>query len=358
IQQPNGELQLTTSLSDFNFGASPFGGDCAGTSVLNAIVNVIDALPSAIKGLLGPVLGGFVQGLLPNPLGVAQTTDVASLLGGLKPDTQALLETRIVPGGYVNLEGGGMDLGIITGLNSDIDPTTRSGTRADGVPFASEPNLCVPPLPIPTYNLPTIARSALSNGAPFTLLPAGDFTSSNDGAQPPDIKIGLSQTMLNLAGHHLVTSGAACLDIGTQTISQLNVGVISVLVPSLAPLEDSTGNDPLLLVTRPQRAITFSIGDNSATSPALTIGLSHFQVDFYAFLYQRYVRVFTLDLTLNIGLQLDFQTAMDGTTTIEPMITGIDPSDVTLSVLNSEFVKESPQQLAMVLPSVFSLVTQ
>ncbi|HEY1546471.1 MAG TPA: hypothetical protein VGG28_01560, partial [Kofleriaceae bacterium] len=281
---------------------------------------------------------------------------VGALLSGISPNTTALLETRLVPGGYAKLEGGGMDLGVITGLNSDIDPTTRTGTRADGVPFASEPNLCVPPLPIPTYNLPTIARSALGNGSPYTMLAAGDFTSANDGSTPPDIKMGISQTTLNLAGHHLVTSGAMCLDIGTQTISELNVGVISVLVPSLSDLEDSTGNDPLLLVTRPQRALTFTVGDNTMASPALTIGMSHFDVDFYAYLYERYVRVFTLDLTLNVGVLLDFTTT-NGATTIQPMITGVDASDVTLTVLNSEFVKESPQQLQMVLPSVFNLVT-
>ena len=364
IAPTTGELTLdVATLNSFSIvSQTPFSGCGDFSKVANAISNFVSTLESSFLGpivndLLTPVFNQLVQKLLPNPLGLAQTTDIASLLGGLAPNTQALLETRIVPGGYVSLEGNGMDLGMITGLNSDIDPSTRTGTRADGVPFASEPNLCVPPLPIPTYNLPTVARSALMNGSPFTMIPAGDFTAANDGTNPPDIKMGISQTTLNLAGHHLVTSGAACLDIGTATISQLNVGVISVLVPSLAPLEDSTGNDPLLLVTRPQRAITFSVGENTAASPALTIGLSHFQVDFYAYLYERYVRVFTLDLTLNVGVQLDFEMAADGSTTIKPMISGVDAQDVTLTVLNSEFVKESPQQLQMVLPSVFNLVT-
>ncbi len=355
IQSPNGELQLNTSVNSFQLNLN-FTGCSILSNIANDFSSLLDSIPAALQSLLSPIVNQLVQGLLPNPLGIASTTDVGALLSSISPNTTALMETRIVPGGYVNLEGGGMDLGMITGLNSDIDPTTRTGTRPDGIQYASEPNLCVPPLPIPTYNLPTVARSALTNGSPFALMAAGDFTSSNDGATPPDIKIGLSQTTLNLAGHHLVTSGAMCLDIGTATISELNVGVISVLVPSLAPLEDTMGNDPLLLVTRPQRALTFTVGDNTMASPALSIGLSHFQVDFYAFLYERYVRVFTLDLTLNVGVQLEFAT-MNGTTTIQPMISGIDAADVTLSVLNSEFVKETPQQLEMVLPSIFNLVT-
>ena len=362
INGSDGDMALSVGgVNSFSFGSNPVSGCSVLSDILNVISDFVSDLESSFLGpiindLLTPLFNDLVQQILPSPLGIESDTDIGALLSGISPNTTALLETRIVPGGYANLEGGGMDLGVITGLNSDIDPTTRTGTRPDGVPYASEPNLCVPPLPIPTYNLPTVARSALSNGSPYTLMAAGDFTSANDGSTPPDIKMGISQTTLNLAGHHLVTSGAMCLDIGTQTISELNVGVISVLVPSLSDLEDSTGNDPLLLVTRPQRALTFTVGDNTMASPALTIGMSHFDVDFYAYLYERYVRVFTLDLTLNVGVLLDFTTT-NGATTIQPMITGVDAADVTLTVLNSEFVKESPQQLQMVLPSVFNLVT-
>ena len=65
--------------------------------------------------------------------------------------------------------------------------------------------------------------------------------------------MGISETTLDLAGHHLVTSGAMCLGVGTSFINQLNVGTIGILVPSLAELQSDNGNDPLLLVTRPQQ---------------------------------------------------------------------------------------------------------
>ena len=156
---------------------------------------------------------------------------------------------------------------------------------------------------------------------------------------------------------YLVTSGAMCLGVGTAFINQLNVGTISILVPSLGDLESAQGNDPLLLVTRPQRAITFTVGDNTMMSPALNISLSHMEVDFYAFLYERYVRAFTLDLTMNIGVNLAFEQPAGMPAVIKPTLVGIDAADVTLSVLNSEFVKETPQHLEMVLPSVFDLVT-
>jgi hypothetical protein len=50
-----------------------------------------------------------------------------------------------------------------------------------------------------------------------------------------DLAIGMSETTLDLAGHHLVTSGGMCLGVGTGLISQLNLGTISVLVQSLGP---------------------------------------------------------------------------------------------------------------------------
>ena len=148
-----------------------------------------------------------------------------------------------------------------------------------------------------------------------------------------------------------------CLGVGTNLIKQLNVGTIAILVPSLGDLESVQGNDPLLLVTRPQRAITFTVGDNTMMSPAINISLSHIEVDFYAFLYERYVRAFTLDLTMNIGVNLQFEQPPGMPAVIKPSLVGIDAADVTLSVLNSEFVKETPQHLEMVLPSVFDLVT-
>src|SRR5205814_3633810 len=153
------------------------------------------------------------------------------------------------------------------------------------------------------------------------------------------------------------TSGGMCLGVGTSYIKQLNVGTIGILVPSLADLETDNGNDPLLLVTRPQREVSFTIGDNTATSPAVTINLSHMEVDFYAFLFERYVRAFTIDLTMNIGVNLQFDQQPGMPATITPSLTGIDASQVQVKVLNSDFVKETPAHLEAVLPSVFSLIT-
>jgi MYXO-CTERM domain-containing protein len=155
----------------------------------------------------------------------------------------------------------------------------------------------------------------------------------------------------------MVTSGGLCLGVGTSYIKQLNVGTVGILVPSLADLQSDKGNDPLLLVTRPQKAVDFSIGTGTMTDPNLTIHLRNMEVDFYAFLYERYTRAFTLDLTMNVGINLAFEQPPTGPAVIKPQLVGISSSEVTVKVINSQFVRETPQHLEAVLPSVFDLVT-
>jgi hypothetical protein len=323
------------------------------SSIGNLVTSLIDAIPNAIKGLLTPLINPLLQNFLPDPLGIKGMIDIGNLMAGFSPGTDGFMEARVVPGGYVNLVNSGMSLGVITGLNADEDPTTRT---AD---LDSEPHLCVPPLSPPSfaqppYSLPQVARSGLG-GSTFQLAPAGAFAGTADPAA--DIAMGISETTLDLAGHHLTTSGGMCLGIGTSLIKQLNVGTIGILVPSLAELQSDKGNDPLLLVTRPQKAVDFTIGDNTKASPALTIHLRHLEVDFYAFIWERYVRAFTLDLTMNVGINLTFEQMGTAPAVIKPELVGISSSEVTVKVLNSQFVREKAANLEKVLPSVFDLVT-
>ena len=61
------------------------------------------------------------------------------------PDSN--LEKLLVAGGYVSAKSGGLNLGVITGLNSDRDMTTR------GPGMVSEPNPCVPAPPVIARNI-------------------------------------------------------------------------------------------------------------------------------------------------------------------------------------------------------------
>ena len=352
IDDTTGELKL--DLTNINSLSLNLSFDNCGlvSGLLSIITDVLDFLDnflnSAIINLFTPTLDNLVQSFLPNPLGIEGSINIGAMVASVSPDTKATLETRLVPGGYVNIVNNGLSLGMITGFNSDQDPTTRDQAHE------SEPVFCVPPIPDPNFaaapfSLPTSSRNT------FTLLPAGAFNGAPDTANS-DLAFGISHTTLNLLGHHLINSGELCLGIGPRTLPQLNVGMLSLLVPSLGELTADDTNNPLQLVIRPQQDVTFDIGDGTSASPSLTMHITNLEVDFYAFLYERYTRAFTLSLTLNVGINLTVAQDPGQPATLTPMLSGIDAADIQMVALNTEFVRETPATLEARLPTIFSLL--
>jgi MYXO-CTERM domain-containing protein len=317
-------------------------------SALGVLTGILDSfIFDLVEPLLRPLIDDLLQGFLPDPLGLNHKIDAGALVAGLSPGTNATLEFRGVPGGYVALKGGGMSLGLITGINADEDESTRTPD------LDSEAALCVPPLPsidfsAAPHNLPV---QPLRNT--FSLQAAGEFNGMPDPAA--EVAIGMSETTLDLAGHHAVTSGLMCLGIGTSLVEQLNLGLIGILVPSLAELGNEDGSNPLLLVIRPQKALDFTIGEGTEASPALTIHIDQLELDFYAFIYERYVRGFTVGMTMDVGINLEFTTDANGDPAILPTLTGLDTDMIDVTVHNNEFLREDTATLENVLPSIFDL---
>lgn len=349
INPTSGELEVgLQSIEDVDINLSLSG--CAGLgTILSGLISVLDSVLDVgfIRDLLTPVLEPIIQGILPDPLGLEGIADLSGLIGSVSPGTRATLETRIVPGGYVHLERGGLSLGIITGINADEDLTTRSPD------LDSEPALCVPPFAAPDFAAAPalLTRSSRQN---FKLNPADLFRGLPDSVD--DLVIGASETMLDQIGHHLISSGALCMSIGTELIPQLNLAALGILVPSFAELGSEEGNDPMLLVTRPARAIDFSIGEGTTASPSLTLHLSEFAIDFYAFLFERYTRGFTVTLDLEIGINLEFTTDASGKSAVMPILVGLEADNIGVTVLNEEFLREDKATLEAVFPSLLDLI--
>jgi uncharacterized protein (TIGR03382 family) len=347
VRASDGELSLRLGdISELEVHPTISGCGFVG-SVIDFIAGVVSDLISdeIVANVVRPMIEQMIDGMLPDPLGVEGMVEVADLFPfETKPDVDAELETRLVPGGYALLEGGGLSLGVITGLNADEDPRSRGGA------LASEPALCVPPFPAPDLGdvpLPTSVRGT------FRMDAAGLFR----GMPEPtgDVAFGVSETFLDLVGHHLVSSGALCLGIGTAQIPQLTVSALGLFVPSLAELQSRAGNDPMLLKLRPQRPIGFTIGDGTAGSPALTAHVEDLEIDFYAFLFERYTRAFTMSIDLDVGVDLEFTTDASGAPAVLPILTGLDPKDIAVTVLNEHFVREDKALLESVLPSVLDV---
>jgi uncharacterized protein (TIGR03382 family) len=356
IKPDTGELDFSVSrvhsldLADVDI-ASDGSFACGGLEILGDLARIIiDSFLGdwIIDAFLRPTITNLVKGFLPDPLGIANRLDLGALLGGAIPGIEASLEARFVPGGYVQTSNGGLSLGLITGINADRDIATRT---AD---LDSEPALCVPPFQAPALgaapaSLPTTARGT------FSLLPAEEFL-GGQFEPPTDLAIGISETTLDLGGHHAVTSGALCAAIGTDLVDLLNVGTLGILVPSLNDLVSPEGKEPVLLALRPQNPMDLSVGEGTAASPAIKVHVEDMEADFYAFVYERYVRVFTMSLTLDIELNLEFNQVPGQPATIKPLLKTIEASDVAIEVLNHEFVRESKDTIKGVLPTVMKLV--
>jgi MYXO-CTERM domain-containing protein len=347
IDPATGELGVRLQ----NLDVALDGFDASNCGIIDNVADfLVDIVSSPLGGflidLLTPVIGDLISGFLPDPLGLEGLVDVGALLGSISPGTNATLEARLVPGGYVGLAAEGLSLGLITGFNADQEPATRAPE------LDSEPALCVPPFAAPDFAAAPHELARTARGT-FSLAAAEEFLGVPDPAT--DLAIGVSETFLDLVGHHAVSSGALCLGVGTELISQLNLGLIGVLVPSLQELGSERGDDPLLLVLRPTRPLDFSIGEGTEDDPSISIHFQDLAVDFYAYLFQRYVRGFTMSLTMDVGINLSFTFDDQGRPALEPQLVGLSSDNIQLTVLNSEFLREDEASLERVLPSIFDL---
>jgi len=358
-----GELHLNLdNLSIPNFGLTTdgSGGVCGFLSaVADAGLSFLNSLPQIITdfiiNLIKPLLNNLLQSFLPKPLGLAGVMNSGALLSKFDPPQDTNLEVFIVPGGYVGSSAGGLTLGVMSGLNSDRDETTRSPG------LTSEPSFCVPSRPTPDL---TQAPWMLPFNAPrkdFTLAAAGPFAGNPDPTdamgQLQDVAIGVSRTFLDLAGFHIYNSGTLCLHVGGSAIPQLTGGTLAVLIPSLGTiLEDKKA--PLELVLRPQTPINFTIGAGTMADPLVHVAIEDMRIDFYAWIEERYVRLLTLALDMNLGLNLTV--TMDPMTmkaAVQPTIVGLDAKNVKLRISNTDLLQEPPAQLQMLFPTLINIAT-
>ena len=167
--------------------------------------------------------------------------DVGKLLAGVSPGTAGRdRSAHRARAATSTLDGNGMSLGVITGLNSDADPTTRTGMRPDGVPYCQRAGAVRAAAAAAELRAPRRTRCRPTARSTFALN-AADAVQRHARPVHADIAMGISQTTLDQLGHHLVTSGGMCLGVGTTFIKQLNVGTIGILVPSLGDLAERAG---------------------------------------------------------------------------------------------------------------------
>jgi hypothetical protein len=258
-------------------------------------------------------------------LGTSGRIQARDLLAAFSPGQEGAADIYDVAGGYARSNNAGLSLGVLSGA---IPP--------DGVGHP-----CVPGDTPPTD--PGMQESTLFQG---NTGPQGAF----------HVGIGLHEYMLNQNAWAMYEGGVLCINAGTRSIDLLNSGALGIIFGSLGDLTHGE-NVPVILGLRPQKRPVLTLGagtfntDGSILEPLITVNLPELQIDFFALIDQRYVRLLTLqaDVVLPIGLDID------DTGQIVPVIGDVEDAFTNLVVTNSELLDESPQQLADTFPTLLGL---
>ncbi len=261
-------------------------------------------------------------------VGLDGRMDIGKSLAAFSPNTKAKMDVMAVLGGYASADTG-LSLGMLGGGYAD--------------PHSS----CVP---------------MRTRAAPPPITPSTTFTTDvlPDGATGYHLGIGVHRSHLDTLGFSAWDSGALCLDVGTPSVALLTAKTIGVVIPSLGDLVH--GKDaPMFLVIRPQDPPTFSMGKGTfkldvngqkiIDDALLHIHVPNFNIDFFAFVDERYVRVMTLTADLELPVALD----VDATNKIVPLLGDLTQAFTNVSVTNSELLAEAPADLAKTFPMLLGL---
>jgi len=178
-----------------------------------------------------------------------------------------------------------------------------------------------------------------------------------DAPGPYDLGLTLSQQALGEALLHAQQSGALCMELGQETVALLDTSLLGTLMPSLNLLEHGEPH-PLRIALRPVNPPKASVGLGSLTpagqilEPLVRLDWKGVELDVYAQLDDRFVRLFTLaaDVTLPLGLRLD---GCDGLTPVLGDLTG---AIVATDAKNSEILAEDPAVLKQLVPLLIAQV--
>ncbi|MBX5480818.1 MAG: hypothetical protein IRZ16_03050 [Myxococcaceae bacterium] len=229
-----------------------------------------------------------------------------------------------------------LDVSLALGGSASADTGVTVAFRGAAREEAVAP--CVPALPAPA----------------ITPVPAPQLDA--EAAQPYDVALSVSRAYLNQLGHHAEQSGALCVTLTTASLPVLESGLFKTLLPSLGAVQGDR-DVPMAVTLRPQKPPTFRIGrgevgeDGTLISPLVTLSMKDLELDFYAQLEERPVRLFTLVVDVNVPLALQFE----GCDTVQPMIGSLEGAITVTATKNSEILAENVDDFAKLVPAFIAL---
>jgi hypothetical protein len=337
VVDPNDSNKLkisrgATQLVDFDNGDIDISG--------NVLCTIVDWLKGLFKGQIEGALMGMVDDTLDAmlkdlPLGQEGRFDVASFMSSFSPRTTGVMDYFLWAGGYAEAENAGMSVGVMGGFR------------------ASKHNPCVPDCEAAGASCSPPQKAAIPRSQVFrgNTRPQGDSF---------DVGIGVHRQTLDQAAYGLYSSGGLCLDVTTQTVSQLSSSMFALLVPSLNVLTGGN-NVPMMLAIRPRKPPTVTLGkgtyhnDSSGNvvidDPLLKIAAKDFAADVYIQLEERFVRVFTIVGDLEVPALL----YPDADGKLQPILGDLTKALTNITVENADLISEDPKTLASLFPTLMGL---
>lgn len=219
--------------------------------------------------------------------------------------------------------------------NNGLQLSAMAGTQPGN---ASGVSVCVPPVTFPPAD-PNI--------------PALNF---DDAANKPagltgyEVGFSLASQMLNRGFYDGFNAGMLCIAVTNKTSSFVSTGLFKTFLPSLGLV--TGGKDaPMAILLRPTTAPMIRVGkgtlkqnpDGTFTpeDALITLSLTKLNLDFYATVDERSVRLFTLqaDVSVPLGLRTFPGAQAD---TLQPVLGDLGTVLTNISALNNEMLAEDP----------------
>ncbi len=293
---------------------------------------------------------------VPAKLGLEGRVDAGKYLESFGGSADSLLDLYAVAGGKHS--DGSMSAyvqngGIVIGMMGGTEPAVRQpdGTVQAGPGTAA---LCVPQR---TWTAPPPPD-------PVDFDAAAQSISTDSGTDITSYQLGLavSDNFINKTLFDSFQSGLLCLNVDSHVSSFLSTSLFNTFLPSLGEL--THGEDaPMLIALRPKQAPTITIGKGTTKTnpdgtvvpddPLITLQIKDMTLDFYAFIEERYTRLFSLtaDLTLPLSLRPD-----PVNNTLTPVLADLSSAITNIQASHSEMLAEDPKIVADLLSAIIGLI--
>lgn len=247
--------------------------------------------------------------------------DAGSLLQSFDPGAEAALGLRAYLGSYVKTNDNGLQLG------------GRLGAQAE------PQSLCVPVRPTPAEPGKDSCRDGDNCPLLADLNNQGTIPSGPDAGEPFHLGAGVAMAGLNQILWSAYSSGALCLSVGGESdgLEILGTSLIGAFISSLKGLTYDT-DQPIMIQLRPKQAPYVDFKPDEGQGAELDVRIPELSLDFYTVADQRYARIFTLtvDIELPLGVKAEnneLDIALGDLTHV------IDPDSIVVS--NVEMVSKS-----------------